>query len=392
MTARFAPRSVRTRRSLPAGIGGPLHGVPWGAKDLLDTAGIATTFGAAPFRDRVPTRDAEVVRRLADAGAVLVAKLSLGELAMGDVWFGGKTRNPWQLEQGSGGSSAGSAAAVAAGLVGFAIGSETLGSISNPSMICGTVGLRPTFGRVPRTGSMTVCWSLDKLGPICRSVEDTTFVLDAIHGSHEGDPDAVDLCFGFDAGAAVTACRAGFVPEWFAEGRAGAAEREALAALERSGLELVEITAPELPFEVVLTLLFVEAAASFQELTLTNRDDELRQQEPNSWPNRFRTAHYTSAVEYVQLQRLRRKAMEAMRDVFEQVEILAAPGMGAGLSPITNATGHPSLTLPVGFRDDGTPAAVTLHGRLYDEATLCRVGMVLEAELGLSARPPLGLS
>jgi Asp-tRNA(Asn)/Glu-tRNA(Gln) amidotransferase A subunit family amidase len=190
----------------------------------------------------------------------------------------------------------------------------------------------------------------------------------------------------------VTACRAGFVPEWFAEGKAGAAERAALAALERSGLELVEITAPELPFEVVLTLLFVEAAASFQELTLTNRDDELRQQEPNSWPNRFRTAHYTSAVEYVQLQRLRRKAMEAMRDVFEQAEILAAPGMGAGLSPITNATGHPSLTLPVGFRDDGTPAAITLHGRLYDEATLCRVGMVLEAELGLSARPPLGLS
>ena len=371
---------------------GPLHGVPWGAKDLLDTAGIATTFGAAPFRDRVPDEDAEVVRRLTNAGAVLVAKLSLGELAMGDVWFGGKTRNPWKLEQGSGGSSAGSAAAVAAGLVGFAIGSETLGSIANPSMTCGAVGLRPTFGRVPRTGSMTLCWSLDKLGPICRSVEDTAVVLDAIHGSHEGDPDAVDVCFGFDADAAVAGGRVGYVPEWFAEPKAGASEREALSALERSGLELVEITAPELSYEVVLTLLFVEAAAAFQELTLTNRDDELRQQEARSWPNSFRTAHYTSAVEYVQLQRLRRNAMGAMRDLFEQTEILVAPGMGAGLSPITNATGHPSLTLPVGFRVDGTPAALTLHGRLYDESTLCRVGMVLEAELGYSARPRLGLS
>ena len=365
---------------------GPLHGIPWGAKDLLDTAGIPTTWGAAPFRDRVPARDAEVVSRLERAGAVLVAKLSLGELAQGDVWFGGRTRNPWQPESGSGGSSAGSAAATAAGAVGFSIGSETLGSITNPCTICGTVGLRPTFGRVPRSGAMALCWSLDKLGPICRSVEDTALVLDAISGAHEGDPDSIDAPFGFDASAPVAGLRVGWMPSSFEN--AHPSQRSALDALESAGLELVEVSLPELPYETLLTILQVEAAAAFDELTRSDRDDELVQQEASAWPNELRTARYVPAVEYLQMQRVRRLVMEAMRELFEGVHCVAAPDMGGPLLMPTNASGHPSLTLRSGFDDAGLPKSLTLHGRLFDEGTLLRIGMELEARLGVQERPP----
>jgi Asp-tRNA(Asn)/Glu-tRNA(Gln) amidotransferase A subunit family amidase len=369
---------------------GPLHGIPWGAKDLLDTAAVPTTFGAAPYRDRVPERDAVVVQRLDEVGAVLVAKLSLGELAMGDVWYGGRTRNPWKPERGSGGSSAGPAAATAAGLVGFSIGSETLGSIANPSMVCGTVGLRPTFGRVPRTGAMALCWSLDKLGPIARCTEDTALVLDAIHGPDPGDADSSALPFHFDAAAPVRGRRVGYVASHFEGETVLPAQRAALEALSAAGAELVEIDLPDLPYEIALTFVFVEAAAAFQELTLGGRDAELRQQEARSWPNAFRTAHFVSAVEYVQMQRLRRRMMEWMRDLCARVEIVAAPDMGRTFSMLTNLTGHPALTLPVGFAEDETPVALTLHGRLYDEGTLCRLGMALEAEIGLGDRlPPL---
>ena len=369
---------------------GPLHGIPWGAKDILDTAGIATTWGATPYRNRVPERDAEVVRRLEAAGAVLVAKLSLGELAMGDVWFGGRTRNPWDLEQGSGGSSAGPAAAVAAGLVGFSIGSETLGSITSPSATCGAVGLRPTFGRVPRTGAMVLCWSLDKLGPICRGAEDTALVLAAIQGPHDGDPDSIDLPFGFDATASLDGRRVGYIPDWFEANGVSEPERAALGALSRAGLTLESVSLPDLPYETLFTSLWVEAAAAFDELTRTGIDDELRQQDARAWPNIFRTARFVPAVEYVQLQRLRRRSMEAMRDAFHGVDAIVAPGIGHTLLLASNATGHPSLTLPVGFREDGTPAAITLHGRLFDEGTLCRIGIALESELGLGdLRPPV---
>jgi Asp-tRNA(Asn)/Glu-tRNA(Gln) amidotransferase A subunit family amidase len=370
---------------------GPLHGIPWGAKDLLDTAGIPTTWGAAPYRDRLPERDAAVVRRLDEAGAVLVAKLALGELAQGDVWFRGRTRNPWNPAQGSGGSSAGSAAATAAGLVAFSIGSETLGSITNPSMVCGATGLRPTFGRVPRTGSMAVAWSLDKLGPICRSAEDAALVLAAIHGADPGDPASVALPFEFDATAPVHGLRVGFVRDWFASPFVTDAERAALEALRAAGLELAEFELPDLPYESVIVLLQVEAAAAFEELTLTDRDDELRQQEASAWPNTLRLARLVPAVEYVQMLRIRTRVMEVARELFERFDVLAGPGMGSTLSFLTNATGHPSLTLRAGFRDDGTPAALTLHGRLFDEGRLCRVGMALEARLGVrERRPPLG--
>ncbi len=271
----------RADRELLAGRWrGPLHGIPWGAKDLLDTAGVRTTWGVELFGDRVPDADAAVVRRLADAGAVLVAKLTLGELAMGDVWFGGTTRNPWDREQGSSGSSAGSAAATAAGLVGFALGSETTGSIESPCKRCGAVGLRPTFGRVPRSGAMTLCWSLDKLGPICRSVEDTALVLDAIRGPDPGDPAALDLPFNFDATEPVAGRRVGHVRGWFDSESSDPSDRAVIEALAAAGLELVEVELPDLPYGALMTILEAEAGAAFEELTLSDRDDALRQQGP----------------------------------------------------------------------------------------------------------------
>ena len=358
---------------------GPLHGIPWGAKDLLDTAGVPTTWGAEPYRGRVPERDAEVVARLERAGAVLVAKLSLGELAQGDLWFGGRTRNPWKPDEGSGGSSAGSAAATAAGLVGFSIGSETLGSITNPCMTCGCVGLRPTFGRVPRTGAMALCWSLDKLGPLCRSVEDTALVLAAISGPHVGDPDAIDLPFNFDAQAPLDGRRVGFIGADWAE--VHPSQRTSLDALEAAGLELVELELPELPYENLITIIQVEAAAAFDELTRKGLDDALAQQDEQGWPNQLRTARYITAVEFVQMQRTRRRVMEAMRELFDAVDCIAAPDMGASLLMPTNASGHPSLTLPTGLDETGRPKALTLHGRLFDEGTLCRIGMAIETEM-----------
>jgi Asp-tRNA(Asn)/Glu-tRNA(Gln) amidotransferase A subunit family amidase len=367
---------------------GPLHGVPWGAKDLLDTAGIRTTWGSRPFADRIPEQDAEVVRRLGEAGAVLVAKLSLGELAQGDEWYGGRTRNPWQPERGSGGSSAGSGAATAAGLVGFALGSETLGSISNPAMQCGVTGLRPTFGRVARSGAMALAWSLDKLGPLTRGVEDAALVLDAIRGAHPGDPDSLDLPFPFDAEATLEGLRVGFVPAWFRDPWASACERASLERLREAGLEVRECSLPRLPYASLLVALQVEAAAAFADLTLSGRDDELRRQDAEGWPNAFRLARLVSAVEYVQMLRVRTLVMQAAAELFQEYDLLVGPGMGSTLSFMTNATGHPALTLPVGFGADGIPRAVTLHGRLYDEATLCRVGLELERHLDFGDRRP----
>lgn len=389
---RALAQAERADREIASGAyRGPLHGVPWGAKDLLDTAGVATTYGATPYREHVPGADACVVARLEAAGAVLVAKLSLGELAQGDVWFGGKTRNPWQLGAGSGGSSAGSASAVAAGLVSFAIGSETLGSITFPSATCGATGLRPTFGRVPRSGAMPLAWSLDKLGPICRSAEDAALVLAAIHGRDDGDPDSVTQPFGFDAAAAVRGLRVGFSQAWFDGEGAHESEGAVLDVLRGLGVELVDVTLPDLPYRTLLrALIFVEAAAAFEELTFTGRDDLLRQQEAGSWPNVFRTARFVPAVEYVQLQRVRRRVMEAAAALFRSVDAVVGPGDGGPMLLVSNASGHPALTLRAGFREDGTPTAVTLHGRLFDEGRLCRLGAALEHALGIrDRRPPL---
>ncbi len=368
---------------------GPLHGIPWGAKDLFDTAGITTSWGAMPYKDRVPDSDASVVMRLDQAGAVLVAKLSMGALAYGDIWFDGRTNNPFKLDQGSSGSSAGSAAATAAGLVGFSLGTETLGSIVSPCMRCGTTGLRPTFGRVGRSGAMALCWSLDKIGPICRTVEDCGLVLWAINGPDKTDPASLDVPLAFDAARSARGLRVGYDPAWFEGKRASDLDRAGLQAARRAGLELVKITLPDWPYGTLMTILLVEAASAFEELTLSDRDDELVWQKPQAWPNTFRQTRFIPAIEYVQAQRFRRLVMEMIQEKFAGIDAMISPSYAGSLLLITNSTGHPSLTLRCGFRDDSTPQGITLWGRLFDEGTLCSIGMALEGELGVWDKRPV---
>jgi Asp-tRNA(Asn)/Glu-tRNA(Gln) amidotransferase A subunit family amidase len=390
---------------------GPLHGIPWGAKDLLDTAGIPTTYGAEPFRNRIPTTDAVVVKRLNDAGAVLVAKLSLGALALNDIWFGGQTMNPWLLEEGSSGSSAGPGAATAAGLVGFAMGSETGGSIVSPSMRCGVTGLRPTFGRVARTGAMTLCWSLDKLGPMARSVEDTMLVLNAISGPDAGDVSSVPSKLDFNANASVHGLRVGYFPGWMKQNPATDVDRAAQEAVKKVGMEPVEVAIPDWPYDSLDLILFAEAAAAFEELTLSGGLNQLKMQVPDAWPNSFRQARFLSAVDFVQADRLRRKVAMEMERMFSQVDLLLVPSLRDEMLTITNFTGHPSLTLRAGFvevsearsdwapdpahplpkfsRPRRVPHGVTLIGRLFDEGTLGRAGLALESAFGVvGERPP----
>ena len=391
---------------------GPLHGIPWGAKDLLDTAGIPTTWGAGPYRDRVPAADATVTERLNAAGAVLVAKLSLGALALNDIWFGGQTMNPWLLEEGSSGSSAGPGAAVAAGLVGFAIGSETGGSIVSPSMRCGVTGLRPTFGRVPRTGAMTLCWSLDKLGPMARSVEDTVMVLNAISGPDGRDLASVPSELAYDASADVKGLRVGYFPGWMKEAPATDVDRAALQAVKKLGMNLVEVSIPDWPYDSLNLILFAEAGAAFEELTLSHKVDQLKVQVPDAWPNCFRQSRFLSAVDLVQADRFRRKVAEEMARVFAQVDLLLVPSLRDEMLVISNCTGHPSLTLRAGFvevseaRSDWAPDpknplpkfspprrvphGITLIGRLFDEGKLAEVGLALEKEFAVAGEHPPG--
>jgi Asp-tRNA(Asn)/Glu-tRNA(Gln) amidotransferase A subunit family amidase len=391
---------------------GPLHGIPWGAKDLLDTANIATTYGAEPFKDRVPKKDSAVAERLNAAGAVLVAKLSLGALALNDIWFGGQTMNPWLLEEGSSGSSAGPGSATAAGLVGFAIGSETGGSIVSPSMRCGVTGLRPTYGRVARTGAMTLCWSLDKLGPMARSVEDTILVLNSISGPDAGDLASVPSTLSFDANAKAAGIRVGYFPDWMKESPATDVDRAALDAVKKVGMELVEVSIPDWPYDSLNVILFAEGAAAFEEITLNHKVDELKAQVPDAWPNCFRQSRFLSAVDFVQADRMRRKVALEMARVFSQVDLLLVPSLRDEMLVITNNTGHPSLTLRAGFvhvaeaRSDWAPDpkhplpkfspprrvphGVTLIGRLFDEGTLCQAGIALEREFAVKAERPSG--
>ena len=391
---------------------GPLHGIPYGVKDLLDTAGVATTYGAEPFRNRVPDRDAVVVRRLNDAGAVLLAKLSLGALALNDIWFGGQTMNPWLLEEGASGSSAGPGAATAAALVAFAIGSETGGSIVSPSMRCGITGLRPTFGRVARTGAMTLCWSLDKLGPMTRTVEDAMLVLQAISGPDPTDVSSVPSHLEFDATAAATGLRVGYFPAWMRESPATDVDRAALETVRKTGMVPVEVSLPDWPYTSLMPVLFSEAAASFEELTLGGGLNSLKVQVPDAWPNLFRQARFLSAVDFVQADRLRRRVAEEMARLFSQVDLLLVPSLRDEMLTISNFTGHPSLTLRTGFvevseaRSDWAPDpknplpkfspprrvphGVTLIGRLFDEGTVARAGLALEREANAWKERPGG--
>ena len=390
---------------------GPLHGLPFGLKDLLDTAGIPTTYGAEPFRNRVPNADAAVVQRLRAAGAVLVAKLSLGALALNDIWFGGQTMNPWLLEEGASGSSAGPGAATAAGLVAFSIGSETGGSIVAPAMRCGITGLRPTYGRVPRTGAMTLCWSLDKLGPMTRTVEDAMLVLHAISGPDPGDVASVPSHLEFDAASSPKGLRVGYFPAWMNENPATDVDTAALEAVRTLGMVPVEVTLPNWPYTSLQSILFAEAAAAFEELTLSGGLSTLRVQVPDAWPNLFRQARFLSAVDFVQADRFRRLVALEMARLFSTVDLLLVPSLREEMLTLSNFTGHPSLTFRAGFVDVSearsdwapdprnplpkfspprrVPHGVTLLGRLFEEGTVARAALAMERAFGVAAaRPP----
>jgi len=393
---------------------GPLHGIPYGVKDLLDTKGILTTYGAEPFRNRVPAADAAVVRRLDEAGAVLIAKLSLGALALNDIWFGGQTMNPWLLEEGASGSSAGPGAATAAALVAFSIGSETGGSIVSPAMRCGVTGMRPTFGRVPRSGAMTLCWSLDKLGPMTRSVEDAMLVLRAITGPDAGDPSSVPSRLDFDAAAPLAGLKVGYIARWMKESPATDVDRAAMEAVKALKLETNEVTLPDWPYGSLMPILFAEGAAAFEELALTNQLGTFKMQVRDAWPNMFRQARFLSAVDFVQADRLRRKVALEMARIFREVDVLLVPSLRDEQLTITNFTGHPSLTLRAGFvevseaRSDWAPDpanplptftpprrvphGITLVGRLFEDGVLGRVGIALERAFGVAGERPAGFS
>lgn len=391
---------------------GPLHGIPWGAKDLLDTAGIPTTYGAEPFRSRVPGKNAVVVDRLNQAGAVLVAKLSMGALALNDIWFGGQTMNPWLLEEGSSGSSAGPGAAVGAGLVAFAIGSETEGSITSPSVRCGITGLRPTYGRVPRTGAMTLCWSLDKLGPMARSVEDTMLVLHAISGPDPGDLESVPSHLDFDARSSVRGLHIGYFPKWMHEPPATHVDRAALETARKLGMVPVEVSLPDWPYDDLNVILFAESAAAFEKITLDNQVDTMHMQTPDSWPNTFRQSRFLSAVDFVQSDRFRRKVATEIARVFSNIDLLLVPSLRDETLTITNFTGQPSLTLRAGFvevseaRSDWAPnpamplpkfnpprrvpQGVTLMAPHFEEGRLGTAGIALERALKVASERPTG--
>jgi len=366
---------------------GPLHGIPWGAKDLLAVPGYPTTWGATPFRDQRFEETATVAARLAEAGAVLVAKLTMGALAWGDEWYGGKTKNPWKPDEGSSGSSAGSASATAAGLVGFSIGTETWGSIVSPSLVCGTTGLRPSYGLVSRFGAMALAWSLDKIGPITRSVQDLALVFDAIRGSDPNDPEATDHPFTWPPERDLRTMRVGYVRRLFEEDRAEGIEGDlarnrareeqefdlkTLEVLRELGAELVPIDLPDsYPVEDVITLVGgAEWTAAFDELTRSGQDDLLRVQKAKAWPNEFRKGQLIPAVEYVRANRIRTLIMREMGELMRGIDLYLCPSNDHN-SQLTNLTGHPAVVLPNGFRsDDGTPSGIVFVGRLYGESDL----------------------
>jgi Asp-tRNA(Asn)/Glu-tRNA(Gln) amidotransferase A subunit family amidase len=381
---------------------GPLHGIPWGAKDLLAVRGYKTTWGAGPYKDQTIDADATVVQRLDAAGAILVAKLSLGELAQGDIWFGATTRNPWKVDQGSSGSSAGPASATAAGLVGFSIGSETLGSISSPSTRCGTTGLRPTFGRVPRTGAMALSWTMDKLGPLCRSVEDCAMVLDAIYGPDGQDNTVIPAPYHWNARLSPRSLRIGYVKSAFDLPQTDPADPKrtlhgtkkfddaALDALKRMGINLIPVSLPDLQYDAMRIILTAEAAGAFDELTRSDRDKLLVQQGKFDWPNTFRISRFIPAVDYVNANRLRSIAIKQWDELMNTVDVIVTPTGAANLSQLvaTNFTGHPAVILPNGFRDDGTPVSLTFLGGLFQEAKLLAVARAYQEATGFHLKHP----
>jgi len=362
---------------------GPLHGIPWGAKDLFATKGIRTTWGAEPYRDQVIDYDATLVERLQTAGAVLVAKLSMGALAQGGRWFGGMTRNPWQIAEdrtGSSGSSAGPASATAAGLVGFSIGTETLGSIISPSSRCGVTGLRPTYGRVSRYGAMALSWTMDKIGPICRGVEDCAAVLDGIYGPDGKDLTVGDAPFKWEAGQPLASLRIGYLKTEFDQQQdpeRKAIYQQALDDLKAAGANLQPLELPKFSAAALRIILVAEAAAAFDDLTRNRRIDQLSGQEPGDWPNTFRSSRFIPAVEYIRAQRARTLLMREMEALMSKWDVFVSPAPGSASLLVTNLTGHPAVCVPCGF-PKGLPQSIMFTGGLYDEGAPLRVALAYE--------------
>lgn len=360
---------------------GPLHGIPYGLKDLFAVKGTKTTWGSTPYKDQVIDEDAYVYTQLRNAGAVLCAKLSLGALAFDNKWFGGATKNPWNLNQGSSGSSAGSAAATAAGLLPFAIGTETWGSIISPSTRCGTTGLRPTFGSVSRSGGMVLSWSLDKVGPICRSAEDAAIVFSVINGTDGKDPGSVDHAFNYTGKADMKKLRIGYAVNYFRRLDSNAAERKVLDVYRSLGADIKAISFPDssiYPFDIMNVVISAESAAAFDELTRTDRDDLIERQDKNFWPNIFRTSRLVPAVEYINANRYRSKLCDDMNDFIKEYDVLIVPTFAGNQTAITNLTGHPVVCMPIGFNRNGSPLSITLIGNLYDEATILAVAKTFQ--------------
>ncbi|MDI9876856.1 amidase [Flectobacillus rivi] len=359
---------------------GLLHGIPYGAKDLLAKKGYKTTWGSVPFKDQVLDYDATVVTRLEEAGAVLCAKLTLGELAWGDVWFGGTTKNPWNLKRGSSGSSAGSASSVSAGLLPFAIGSETLGSIVSPSSECGTTGLRPSFGRVPRTGAMALSWSMDKLGPICRTVEDCAIVFNAIKGTDGKDLSTIDASFSFNGNRKdLKGIRIAYLKKDFDRNYPTKSQDSlSLATLRKLGAELIPLELPNYPVGDMTIILSAEAATAFDELTRNGKDDAMVRQIKNAWPNSFRASRFIPAVEYLQANRLRTKLIQDMETKLKDIDVYISPAFGNANLTLTNLSGHPCVVLPNGFRPEGRPTSITFMGKLFGEGKLLEVAKIYQ--------------
>jgi len=355
---------------------GPLHGIPYGVKDLLALKGFPFTFGSKIYKNQIPEITSPVILKLDEAGAVLVAKFSLGELAMDDVWFGGMTRNPWNTSKGSSGSSAGSASATSAGLVAFSIGSETWGSIMSPSTVCGVTGLRPTFGRVSRTGAMALSWTMDKIGPICRSAEDCALVFEVIRGNDGQDPCLVDLPFNYNPKKELKDLRVAYVEDYFKEPYDGRGNDSlTLKTLREMGVNLTTVKMPEqIPAMAMSIMLEAEAAAAFSDLTLTKKDTMMVRQFKGGWPNIFRQARFIPAVEYIQASRIRVQLIAAFVEIFKKYDIVVCPTWGGNQELMTNLTGHPALLIPNGFGKEKTPTGITFIADWYNESDLLLIG------------------
>ncbi|GAA4092213.1 amidase [Mucilaginibacter panaciglaebae] len=368
---------------------GVLHGVPYGVKDLLSTADSKTTYGASPYIDQKLGIDATVVKRLRDAGAVLLAKLTLGELAMGDTWFGGMTRNPWDITRGSSGSSAGPASAVSAGCLPFAIGSETLGSIVSPSTECGATGLRPSFGRVSKYGAMALSWSMDKLGPITRSVEDAAIVFNAVQGTDPKDLSTIAAPFNYDGNVnSLKGWKIGYLKAAFQNRYANKTNGSlTLVKLKELGAELVPIETPDMPLGAIAMMLDAEAGAAFQELVLNHKDDMLVRQSKYAWPNIFRTAQFVPAVEYIQASRARTLLIQQWYNKLKGLDIYITPAFSANLT-LTNLTGNPCVVLPNGFNRAGRPTSITFMGQLFGEGKTLEAARIYQQATNFNKKHP----